>query len=518
MQSTNMKHGDAPGQTVRVTPPTIMIGANTDLANLPRALPTELVELQHGDSYTITASIVKTTINGVEHKMYAYNQMIPGVALNVKQNSTVKITVVNQIDQDTTIHWHGLRHNISDDGVPGVSQPPIKPGESFTYKLYFPDAGIYWYHPHIREDIQQDAGLAGNIFVKPTDESLYPKADQEELLMLDDILIQKDQIVPYGKDHANYAIMGRFGNVLLTNGVTNYQLQATTNQVTRLYITNVANVRPFNVSIPGAKVKLVGSDLSPYQKSTFVESVAISPGERYIIDVMFDNAGEYQIRNINPLQQYTIGTIIVTTNNNPTVAASEFMQQHNFDIGIDASKYLNAQPNYTLHLTINMPSMNMGEMHMEVSEIEWEDTMQMMNARFDSSQTFWQIKDQASGKINMNVTMRAQVGDKLKVRIINDKDSMHPMQHPFHLHGQRFIVLSDNGVPNTNLVWKDTVLIPVGHTMDILIDVTNPGEWMAHCHIAEHLESGMMISLIVEDNIQSNISTTQSSKKTMGMH
>jgi FtsP/CotA-like multicopper oxidase with cupredoxin domain len=100
----------------------------------------------------------------------------------------------------------------------------------------------------------------------------------------------------------------------------------------------------------------------------------------------------------------------------------------------------------------------------------------------------------------MNFSMSAKIGDKVKIRLFNDPDSDHPMQHPIHLHGQRFIVLSDDGVLNNNLVWKDTVLVPVGHTVDIVVDVTNPGEWMMHCHIAEHLESGMMTSFVVSDD------------------
>lgn len=98
----------------------------------------------------------------------------------------------------------------------------------------------------------------------------------------------------------------------------------------------------------------------------------------------------------------------------------------------------------------------------------------------------------------MNLVYTAKTGDKLKFRIINKKDSPHPMQHPIHFHGQRFLVLSDNGVPTENFVWKDTVLVPAGHTVDILLDVSNPGDWMFHCHIAEHLGNGMMGLLRVQ--------------------
>ncbi len=76
---------------------------------------------------------------------------------------------------------------------------------------------------------------------------------------------------------------------------------------------------------------------------------------------------------------------------------------------------------------------------------------------------------------------------------------MHPMQHPIHFHGQRFLVLSRDGEQETNMAWKDTVLIPSGETVEILLEVTNPGEWMAHCHIAEHLEAGMMLPFNVKE-------------------
>jgi len=134
----------------------------------------------------------------------------------------------------------------------------------------------------------------------------------------------------------------------------------------------------------------------------------------------------------------------------------------------------------------------------EHKDIEWEDDMGIMNAMSTSEDVTWIIKDRKTGNENMDVQMNTKVGDKVKIRFFNDPDSMHPMQHPIHLHGQRFLVLSVDDETQENLAWKDTVLIPTGKTIDILVDVTNPGKWMMHCHIAEHLESGMMVSFNVE--------------------
>ena len=111
----------------------------------------------------------------------------------------------------------------------------------------------------------------------------------------------------------------------------------------------------------------------------------------------------------------------------------------------------------------------------------------------------WKLVDRDTGAENAQIDWTFRVGDQVKVRLVNEMDSDHPMPHPFHVHGAgRFLILSRNDVAESNLVWKDTVLVRTGETVDILLDVTNPGRWMAHCHIAEHHESGMMLTFNVE--------------------
>jgi FtsP/CotA-like multicopper oxidase with cupredoxin domain len=130
--------------------------------------------------------------------------------------------------------------------------------------------------------------------------------------------------------------------------------------------------------------------------------------------------------------------------------------------------------------------------------IEWEDDMVDVNRITTPANTRWNLVDRETGAINHQIDWEFRVGDRVKLRLINEMDSDHPMHHPFHIHGAgRFIVLARDGVPEQNLVWKDTVLVRTGETVDILLDVTNPGRWMAHCHIAEHHESGMMFSFNV---------------------
>ena len=136
--------------------------------------------------------------------------------------------------------------------------------------------------------------------------------------------------------------------------------------------------------------------------------------------------------------------------------------------------------------------------HDTADGLEWEDLMPEINRQTHTGNMIWQLIDRETDAENADITWAFRVGDRVKIRLANEMDQEHPMHHPFHIHGAgRFLVLSRDGEPEANFVWKDTVLLRAGETIDILLDVTNPGLWMAHCHIAEHTESGMMFSFEV---------------------
>ena len=153
------------------------------------------------------------------------------------------------------------------------------------------------------------------------------------------------------------------------------------------------------------------------------------------------------------------------------------------------------QEEHGIHMTGDGQMMSRAAMMMQSNEpIEWEDTNTPMNAISDTDTIRWRIVDNETGKEPEEHDWQFKIGDKIKMRISNNPQSMHPMHHPIHIHGQRFLVLARNGKQNDNLVWKDTVLVSNGEYVDLLVDMTNPGIWMVHCHIAEHLEAGMMFS------------------------
>ena len=501
-----------PGVDELVPPVPPFLPVTTDVGSLPEAKPRTLVRLKDGDTLDLTASLVRRTINGRQLVMYAYNGQHPGPLLQVAEGATIFVRFHNAIDLPSAVHWHGVRLENASDGAVGVTQEEVKAGESFRYVVHFRDAGIYWYHPHLREDIQQDLGLYGNILVRPDRPDAFGPANREETLMLDDLLLGDQGLVPYGTDHATHALMGRFGNVLLVNGATRYELTARPGEVVRFFLTNVSNTRTFHVAWPKAQMKLVGADIGRYEKERWVEAVTIAPAQRYIVDVRFPVAGRYALLNRVQAIDHNVGNFFpeVDTLGMVRAVGARARPDHrraferlrvNRDVVTDIDRYrpwFERPPDKELLLTLRLGTLPAGVMQMLRKDaayahpVELSGTMPMMDWLVTTRDAEWVMRDPASGHENMDIRWSFRLGQVVKFRLANDRGSLHPMPHPIHLHGQRFLVLSHNGVPNATLVWKDTVLLPVGDTVDLLVEMSNPGKWMMHCHIAEHLQSGMM--------------------------
>jgi FtsP/CotA-like multicopper oxidase with cupredoxin domain len=561
----------------------------TDPSGLPEAHAPEVIELSDGDEFDLRIAPVAKKLGDATVRMLAYNGSIPGPILKVPQDSEVVVNVQNQGDLEATVHWHGLRLRNRYDGTT-ETQRPVPVGGSFTYRLDFPDPGVYWYHPHIREDYGQEMGLYGNIVVDPTDADYWPPANREVTLTLDDILLEDGRVAPFGRSQSTYTAMGRFGNVLLVDGEPELTLTAGQGEVVRFYLTDTANTRVFNVGLPGARMKLVGGDSGHYEHEQLVAAVLLAPSERAVVDVLFDEPGQLTLEHRTPDRTYPLAAIAVSDEPAEPSLAPQFEQlRTNADMGAERERvaaYLEAEPDKTVALVAEMdrgepepgpggtvvyacpmhPEVLSDEpgrcpecgmkllateaapityacpMHPEVVSdqadrcpecgmklvpaqlvgdaaggeghhhehgggghghdaggIEWEDDMVEVNRMTTPANMRWKLIDRSTGAEGGAIDWRFRVGDRVKIRLVNEMDSDHPMHHPFHIHGAgRFLILSRDGVVEPNLVWKDTVLVPTGQTVDILLDVTNPGVWMAHCHIAEHHESGMMFSFVVE--------------------
>jgi FtsP/CotA-like multicopper oxidase with cupredoxin domain len=587
---------------------------STDTTGLPEVAPPSVIRLHDGDQLDLRIGPVRKAMDDSQLRMLAYNGSIPGPTLHVDEGSEITVEVSNAGDVDATVHWHGLRLENRYDGVPHETQEPIAIGGTFTYKLQFPDVGLYWYHPHIREDFGLEMGLYGTIVVEPADPSYWPAVDRQLTITLDDLFVEDGHIVPFLKSGPTFTAMGRFGNVMLTNGETDFSDTAALGDVVRLYLVNTANTRIFNFALRGARMKLVGADSGRYERETFVHEVLLAPSERAVVDVLFDNPGDVHLEHRTPDHVYDLGVFAVTGTSTGTAAASyealrtdpelmaareaiardlerapdkvlAFWSKMPLLYGDDdapaTSLYacpmhpevtasepgtcpkcgMKLLPVATMYACPMHPEVTASEpgtclecgmkllpvaattyacpMHPEVTAsepgtcpkcgmkllpmaldappatvsdahehehghdeqgdgLEWEDLMLDINRRTDSTNMIWQLIDRETGAENGDIVWSFTVGDQVKIRLVNEMTSDHPMHHPFHIHGAgRFLILSRDGVAESNLVWKDTVLVRAGETVDILLDVTNPGLWMAHCHIAEHNQSGMMFSFDV---------------------
>jgi FtsP/CotA-like multicopper oxidase with cupredoxin domain len=562
---------------------------STKTEGLEEATSPEVVRLHDGDTHEITIKPVRKRLNDAEVRMLGYNGSIPGPTLHVDQGSKVTIEATNLGDVDATLHWHGLRLENRFDGVPEETQAPIPHGGTFTYRLQFPDPGFYWYHPHIREDFAQEMGLYAGIIVEPSEPDYWPPVDRRLAITLDDVLIEDGQMAPFQRSGPTFTAMGRFGNVMLINGETEYRADAAVGEVVRLHLVNTANTRIFNFARSGARMKLVGGDSGRIEREEFIDEILLSPSERAIVDVLFDQPGEVRLENRTPDHTYDLGHFDVAGEAAGEATATFDELRTDPELSAERERIqadLERVPDKTLAFVSQMPILYGGEaeqassyvcpMHPEVTDsepsncpkcgmklvpdksaptsyvcpmhpevtaseqdtcpkcgmklvpadavpdsgagahephdhghaghephdhgdgLEWEDLMPEINRQTNTSNMIWQLIDRETGAENADITWAFRVGDRIKIRLANEMDQEHPMHHPFHIHGAgRFLVLSRDGEPETNFVWKDTVLLRAGQTIDILLDVTNPGLWMAHCHIAEHTESGMMFSFDV---------------------
>ena len=330
--------------------------------------------------------------------------------------------------------------------------------------------------------------------------------------MLDDLLVGDSGLVPFGREAPTHALMGRFGNVLLVNGRDDWKLEVRPGQLIRLYLTNAANARTFNVSLDSASLRVIEGDAGRFGKTRTEESVVIAPAERYVIEARLDRPGRYALVNrVRAIDRVTgrffaeVDTLGLVAVSGPRVA-----QGRSPDVPVQdtlpalVESLAGRKPDRVLQLSLKthgLPFALIQALRLDttyVHPVEWTSPMPMMDWLSTGREVSWIIRDSLTGAEGMALDWRVPRGKPLVVRLVNDKHVLHPMGHPIHLHGQRFLVLARNGVTNKDPVWKDTVLVPAGSTVDLLVDSSNPGRWMLHCHIAEHLESGMHTILTIE--------------------
>ena len=395
--------------------------------------------------------------------VWTYEGTVPGPLLDAKVGDRIIIKVRNSLPEPTSIHWHGIRLPAAMDGSM-AAQDPIPPGGTFRYEFTLKDAGLFWYHPHIRTDVQLHKGLYGAIRVRgPND----PVVDDERVLMLDDVKLKADGTIAEYLDDAS-KMLGREGNTLLVNGKADATLNLRAGATVRLRLVNVANGRFFNLRLPGHVWRVIGTDGGLLAKPYDTERLLISPGERYDVMVI------------------------------PTGAPSS------------ATELLN-EPYERGHDTGGRPTMTVA--HVRLSDEPaltgrvLPDSFPGVAALAPASSTIPVKLDETTRNGELVFTMNGNVfPDVPAVMVENggsrvlDVENASEMDHPFHLHGFFFQVQERNGAPVAleSSGNKDTVIVPGKGRMKLLARFDEPGMWMYHCHILEHAEGGMMGAIHVE--------------------
>jgi len=405
-------------------------------------------------------------INGSKTKMYGFNNQFPGPVFRGIVGDRFEINYTNNLNEESSVHWHGLQLPNEMDGVPSITQTSVKPGGNFFYNFTLKNSGIYWYHPHYNTADQIERGLYGYIIVE--DSKIKIKSDIDSIYSLDDIRLESNvEISAAGSGHMD-TMHGRYGNIMLVNGQINYDLKAKTGDLIRLRLLNTANARFFDFAIEGQKLLVLGEDIGYVEKPYEVDSLTIAPGERYDILIYFNETTNKNIFSLGYKQNLKFGEIkILGKNLNST-------QNMKYYDGLK-NKILNSNlPNWSDKL--NQPA----NFTMSLQGIG-----NMMGLK-------WTINGKSSN--DKAEELNLEEGKFYKIKYKN----MQNIAHPMHLHGQKFLVLSRNGIQVKEKGFKDTMIVGPSEEVDIGFIATGVGAWVNHCHILEHAEAGMLAVINVK--------------------
>jgi FtsP/CotA-like multicopper oxidase with cupredoxin domain len=397
-------------------------------------------------------------------RAWGFNQSLPGPVLKAKKGDTLVITVKNNLQEPTNIHWHGIRLPASMDGT-GEVQNPIQPGEEFEYRFVVPDAGTFWYHSHQNETKQMERGMYGALIVE--DDS-YPVTDADKVFMIDDMKLTNGNKFKEGNFISRWMERhdGREGSTLLINGKENPEIHIQAGQVETWRFINSSSARYFVLHLSGREFRIIGTDGGLLEHPRTVTEALITPGERMeIVAGPFKEGETFAIESL-PYNRMTF--LKAKQQTFATVKVGGYKPSVAFIPGtlrkIEPLAPQDAAVTRKVKLSVG-PSLKHGIDFLVNNELHADD-------------------------------QPVKVGELQIWEVANTS----LMDHPFHLHGFFFQVLEENGKAPEYRAWKDTYnLKPKSKIKIAWIPDNRPGKWMYHCHILEHHAAGMMAHFEVID-------------------
>lgn len=411
-------------------------------------------------------------------QVWAFDGIAPGPEIRVKQGQSVRRRVINNLSVPTSVHWHGIRIDNRMDGVAGLTQPAIEPGDQFDYDFVAPDAGTYWYHSHSRSFEQVARGLHGALIV---DEAEPVDVDRDEVLILDDWLIDPDtaQIAAsFGAMH-DLSHAGRLGNYVTTNGKYNLAKSVGRNERLRLRLINASNARIFQLALDGLEGWIVAFDGMPLsQPSPVQDTFVLAPAQRIdlIVDVTADVGSAGHVIQLDRNESFSQVAFEVISESTRARRPAPLPLPPNLETKPDLS---NARD-----VMLTMEGGAMGGMRGAMMGGQMSSMRDLMQ-----SGNFWAFNGKV-GSMDGEPLAVVSRGETFRLKIRNDTAFPHAM----HLHGMHFHELDQNGHLGA---FRDTTLVARGETKEIAAVADNPGKWLLHCHMLSHAASGMMARIDV---------------------
>ena len=422
-------------------------------------------------SFELTAAEAELPlIDGGTLKVWAYNGQVPGPTLRVRLGDTVRVRFTNRLPQETTIHWHGVRVPNAMDGVPHATQPPIRPGESFTYEFTPKDAGTFWFHPHVRSSEQVERGLYGLLIVEDRAPAPYTR---DVAWILDDWLLGPDrQLDPRFNTPHDLMHDGRWGNAITVNGRTDTTLKVAASERVRLRLLNASNGRIYVPDLGGLDAKIIAVDGLYARAPLPLAGFELAPGNRLDLDVAITGGG----RSLAVTDRFVP--------QRPNRLAEIEVE------GVSGADAAPAPPVFASPARAHVPAWR------EAHALPVTHEFRLDARRGGPLGIEWTIDGQAfAGHEHAHPSLSLPRGRWAHLRFVNASARLHPI----HLHGMFFRLLARDGAPADEPFFRDTVLIHARETIDIGLVPLDAGDWMLHCHILEHAEAGMMTMLAVRD-------------------
>ena len=411
--------------------------------------------------------------------VWCYGNQIPGPEIRVRQGERLRVVVENRLPEETTIHWHGVRVPNAMDGVPHLTQKPIAPGESFVYEFDCPDAGTFWYHPHVRSFAQVGRGLAGVLIVEERESIAI---DRDVTWALGDWRLLKDASISedFGNMH-DVAHAGRIGNTVTVNGRIQEGFAVRAGERMRLRLVNTANARIFGLEFKGLSPQVIALDGQPVEPHA-PDGGRVVLGSAMRVDLLLDVMGQPGQRfpvtdSYYPGREYRLLDLVCTDD----LPKSE--RPRGSELRLAANPLREPDIANAERHDVLLGGGMMGNMMSAMMGGKTADMRTLMH-----NGLAWAINGVAAKGHMHEPLLTLRLNRSYVLNLINDTVWPHPM----HLHGHSFRVITRNGKPTSRREWQDTVLLEAREKAEIALVADNPGDWMFHCHILEHQLGGMM--------------------------